>query len=185
MDRHQSAVRRTIAVAVAAAGALLAACDSQRIADEAARRAAAADSAEQVMYRASTVITTNGARRGTISGDTVATYDALTRFRFRPMQIQFVSSLGRPLARLTAPSGEYSLEKNLVQTSGAVTIVSDTTGRRIQTSAVRYDAATNQLVSDSAFTATAGSRKLSGTGFTTDPGLFSVKCVNQCSGSLR
>jgi len=178
-------MRRTLAIAVAASGVMLAACDSQRIADEAARRAAAADSAEQVMYHGSTVITTNGVRRGSIAGDTVATYEALTRFRFRPIQVQFTTALGRPLARLTAPGGEYSLVKSQVQTTGAVTIVSDTTGRRIQTNGVRFDAATNQLAGDSAFTATAGSRKLSGIGFTTDPGLFSVKCLEQCSGSLR
>jgi len=180
---HHPAVIRILAITLAA-GAFVAACDGQRIAADAAARAAA-DSAEQVMYHASTVVTSNGIRRGTITGDTVSTYDALTRFRFRRMEIHFTTALGRPLGLLTAPAGEYSLGKGLVQTSGAVTISSDTSGRRLQTSAVRFDAATNQLAGDSAFTATSGSRKLSGVGFTSDPGLFSVKCLNQCSGSLR
>ncbi|HUQ82722.1 MAG TPA: hypothetical protein VM076_16345 [Gemmatimonadaceae bacterium] len=183
MSLHHLALIRTIALALAA-GAIVAACDGQRGATDAAARAAA-DSAEQVMYHASTVVTSNGIRRGTIAGDTVSTYDALTRFRFRHMEIHFTTALGRPLGLLTAPAGEYSLGKGLVQTTGPVIVSSDTSGRRLQTTVVRFDAATNQLAGDSAFTATAGSRKLSGVGFTSDPGLFSVKCLKQCSGSLR
>lgn len=173
-----------MAAIVGAAGVVVAACDGQRIAADGTGRAAA-DSAEQVMYRASMIITTNGMRRGSISGDTVSTYDALTRFRFRRIEIQFTTALGRPLGILSAKSGEYSLAKGVVRATGSVTIASDTSGRRLQATAVRFDAATNQLASDSAFTATAGSRKLSGLGFTADPGLFSVRCVKQCSGSLR
>ena len=29
-----------------------------------------------------------------------------------------------------------------------------------------------------------GTRKLSGIGFTTDPGLFTVKCLQRCTGAL-
>jgi LPS export ABC transporter protein LptC len=169
---------------VSAACVALTACDGQRGATDAATRAAA-DSAEQVMYHASMIVTANGQRRGSVTGDTVSTYEALTRFRFRRMEMQFTTTLGRPLALLTAPGGEYSLPKGTVRTTGPVTIASDTSGRRMQATAVSFDAATNQLTSDSAFTATAGSRKLSGVGFTADPGLFSVKCLKQCTGSLR
>jgi hypothetical protein len=169
---------------VGTASTMIAACDMQRGATDAAARAAA-DSAEQVMYHASTIITMNGLRRGSITADTVKTYDALTRFGFRRMEVQFTTSLGRPLALLTAPGGEYSLARSSVHTTGPVTIVSDTSGRRMTGTAVRFDAATNQLTSDSAFSATAGSRKLSGVGFTADPGLFTVKCLSRCTGSLR
>src|SRR5574338_362988 len=46
------------------------------------------DSADQVMFNGKTTITANGVRRGEISGDTVATFDQLTRFTFIKMQVQ-------------------------------------------------------------------------------------------------
>jgi LPS export ABC transporter protein LptC len=169
--------------ALAAAIALLTACESQRISTNAQGRTAA-DSAEQMMFNARTVITSNGVRRGEASGDTVTTFDALTRFQFHPLTVRFSTPTERPLAVLTAPSGVYEIEKSTLQANGPVTLVSDTTRRRIEARWVRYDAVRNQLASDSAFTATSGARRLTGVGFTTDPGLFSVKCLQQCAGSL-
>jgi hypothetical protein len=69
---------------------------------------------------------------------------------------------------MTAPGGEYLVARSLLQTRGAVTLASDTTRRRITASAVRYDPVLNQIASDSAFTATAGTRQLSGVGFTAE-----------------
>ena len=65
-----------------------------------------------------------------------------------------------------------------------VLIQSDTSRRRIDAKAVTYDAEKNQLSSDSTFTATVGARRMTGQGFTADPGLFSVKCKARCVGSL-
>jgi hypothetical protein len=65
-----------------------------------------------------------------------------------------------------------------------VTITSDTTRRRIDGAAVHYDVSSDRFSSDSAFVATAGPRKLTGVGFTADPGLFAVKCLQRCTGSL-
>ena len=163
--------------------ALLAGCDGQRISAE-NQRLALADSAEQVMFNGRTIITANGVRRGEVSGDTVGTYEAVTRFRFRRLTVRFSTALGRPLAVMTAPEGEYSLVKGTVVAAGPVTLVSDTTGRRVVTQAVRYDVVQNQLASDSAFTATSGTRTLSGVGFTADPGLFTIRCLKGCTGSL-
>lgn len=145
-----------------------------------------ADSADQVMYNAKTTITANGVRRGEVSGDTIATFDQLTRFVIVKMQAQFATPLGRPLARISAPVGHYSLATGMLDTKrgGGVIIQSDTTRRRIETRDIVYDAAKNQISGDSAFTATAGSRKMSGVGFTADPGLFSVKCKSRCQGTL-
>jgi len=162
---------------------LLAGCDGQRISAEYQRRTPA-DSAEQVMFNGRTIITANGVRRGEVSGDTVGTYEAVTRFHFRRLTVQFSTALGRPLALMTAPEGEYSLVNGTVVTRGPVVIVSDTARRRVITQAVRYDVLPNQLASDSTFTATAGARTLSGVGFTADPGLFNIKCLKDCTGSL-
>ena len=162
---------------------LLAGCDGQRISAE-NRGGSAADSSEHVMFNGRTIITANGVRRGEVSGDTVASYDAVTRFRFRRLTVRLTTALGRPLAVVTAPEGEYSLATGTVVATGPVTVVSDTTARRIVTAAVRYDVAQNQLAGDSAFTATSGARTMSGVGFTADPGLFTIRCLKDCKGSL-
>ena len=179
MDLH---LRKRVLFCAVATLALTLACDGQRISAEYQR--SPTDSAEQVMYNGRTILTWNGIRRGEVFGDTIGTYDAVTRFRFHPLQVRFSTALGRPLGVLTAPQGEYSLASGALVTTGSVTIVSDTAARRVVTKAVRFDADKNLIESDSAFTATAGTRTLSGVGFTADPGLFAIKCLKQCVGSL-
>jgi len=144
----------------------------------------ARDSADQVMYGAHSVLAFNGLRRGEISGDTVLSFDAATRFEFHGFRAQFTTTLGRPLSSMTAPTGTYRISGAPVAAHGKVAILSDTTRRRIDGVAVRYDIATNRLASDSPFVATSGTRKLSGVGFTADPGLVNVKCLQRCTGSL-
>jgi hypothetical protein len=144
------------------------------------------DSADQVMFNGKTTITASGVRRGEIAGDTIASFDQLTRFTIIKMQVQFVTPLGRPLGRLTAPVGRYSLITGAITTrrGDPVVVQSDTARRNIATKWIVYDATNNQLTSDSSFLATAGTRKMSGVGFTADPGLFSIKCKARCVGSL-
>jgi len=142
------------------------------------------DSAEQVLYGARSVLAASGLRRGEVTGDTVMSFDASTRFEFRGLRASFTTTLGRPLGILTAPAGTYRIPSGVLEAHGSVSIASDTSRRRLDGVAVRYDPTKNQLSSDSAFTVTAGMRRLSGVGFTADPGLFSVKCGLRCSGSL-
>ena len=137
-----------------------------------------------MLYNGRMMIASNGVRRGEASGTAVYSLDAATRFHFRPLSVQLVTPLGRPLSVLTASDGTYSLARPILETGGPVTVTSDTTGRKLTGTAVRYDPATNQLASDSAFTATAGTRRLTGVGFTADPGLFTIRCLQRCSGSL-
>ena len=179
-------MKRTIRVVRAAGLAALvtgSACNEpQTPADP--RGGNARDSVEQVLFGGRTVLAHDGIRRGDVAGDTVLSFDALTRFEFRGLRAQFTTSLGRPLGTLTAPSGTYRIAEGAVDMRGKVVIVSDTTRRRLDATAVRFDIAKNQLSSDAPFTATAGARKLAGVGFTADPGLFTVKCLKECSGSL-
>jgi hypothetical protein len=133
------------------------------------------DSVEQVLF---------GTRRGEVAGDTVSTFDAATRFEFHGVHAVFTSPLGRPLGTLTSGTGTYRVGHALFEAHGRVTIVSDTTRRRLEGNTVRYDVVQNRLSSDSAFVATAGTRRLTGIGFTADPALFSVKCLKSCIGTL-
>jgi hypothetical protein len=162
---------------------LVAACDTGKVSPN-PHRATARDSAEQVLYGGRSVLASNGVRRGDISGDTVLVFSAATRFELIGLRAQFMSTLGRPLSMMASPTGTYRIPAGRIIARGRVTIVSDTSHRRLEGTLVRYDLATNQLSSDSEFVATSGTRRLSGVGFTADPGLFTVKCAQRCTGSL-
>jgi LPS export ABC transporter protein LptC len=148
------------------------------------RTQTAEDSVEQVMFGGRSVLVSNGSRRAEVTGDTVSTYDAATRFEFHGVYVLFTSPMDRPLSTLRAKTGTYRIGHYLFDAHGPVTIVSDTSKRRIEGNTVRYDIIQNRLSSDSAFVATTGTRRLTGVGFTADPGLFSVKCLQSCIGSL-
>ena len=182
MTRTGIVVRATLGFAFAV-GALASACDTRQR-SPLPPTGTARDSAEQVLYGGRSVLASNGIRRGDLSGDTVMVFDAATRFEVQGLHAAFISTLGRPLSTLTSPSGTYRVAHGEFDAHGSVSIASDTTRRQIAGSWVRYDVAKNQLSSDSAFVATSGTRKLSGVGFTADPGLFSVKCLQRCTGSL-
>ena len=178
MTRATIIVRGAFALA---AGYLAAACDTGQVS---ANPPTARDSAEQVLYGGRSVLASNGVRRGEVAGDTVLVFTAATRFELQGLRAQFMTTLGRPLGTMTATTGTYRIPAGEINAHGKVTIVSDTTRRRLEGTAVRYDVGRNQLSSDSAFVATSGARRLSGVGFTSDPGLFTVKCSQRCTGSL-
>lgn len=175
--------RLTTLATLIAAVVSSAACDTAKV-SALPRTGTARDSADQVLYGGRSVLAWNGVRRGEISGDTVLTFSSSTRFEFHGLRAAFTTTLGRPLGILTAPTGTYRIPGGALEAHGTVAVASDTTKRRLDGTAVRYDPEKNQLSSDSAFVAMSGSRKLTGIGFTADPGLFSVKCAQKCSGSL-
>lgn len=161
------------------------ACDGKPV-QATTRTPTLVDSADQVLFNGKTTITANGVRRGEISGDTIATFDQLTRFTIIKMKVQFVTALGRPLAEMSTAVGRYSLRTGAITTQRgtSVLIQSDTAGRRMFAKDVVYDAARNQISSNSEFVLTTGNRKTTGTGFTADPGLLAIKCKSDCKGPL-
>jgi hypothetical protein len=180
MTRILIVVRAAIGLAAAA---FAAGCNTPQVSAN-TRTETPEDSAEQVMFGARAVLASNGVRRGEVSGDTVSSFDAATRFEFHGVHAAFTNALGRPVGMLTARTGTYRVGHALFDTYGKVTIVSDTSRRRLEGTMVRYDIMQNRFSSDSAFVATTGMRRLAGVGFTADPGLFTVKCLQSCTGSL-
>jgi LPS export ABC transporter protein LptC len=180
MTRVIIVVRAAIGLAAAAVAA---GCNTPQVSAN-TRTGAQDDSSEQVMFGARAVLAASGVRRGEVLGDTVSTFDAATRFEFHGVHAAFTTTLGRPLGTLTARAGTYRMGTSVFDSHGKVTIVSDTSGRRLEGTTVKYDVTQNRLSSDSPFVATSSGRRLSGIGFTADPGLFTVKCLQKCSGSL-
>ena len=184
MTRVLIIVRAAIGLAAIAfiAVAFAAGCNTPQVSAN-TRTQTPDDSVEQVLFGARTVLVSSGTRRGEVAGDTVSTFDAATRFEFHGVHAVFTSPLGRPLGTLTSGTGTYRVGHAQFDAHGRVTIVSDTT-RRLEGNTVRYDVVQTRLSSDSAFVATAGTRRLTGIGFTADPALFSVKCLKSCIGTL-
>ena len=186
-DRHDTWMRRTKIVVRATLGVaacwMVAACDTGQVSSN-PHTASARDSAEQVLYGGRSVLASNGVRRGEVAGDTVLVFGAATRFELTGLRAEFTTTLGRPLGVMTSATGTYRIPAGDIDAHGKVTVVSDTSRRRLEGTAVRYDVERNQLSSDSPFVAMSGARRLSGVGFTADPGLFTVKCSQRCTGSL-
>jgi hypothetical protein len=101
MKRVLLIVRAAIGLAAVASAA---ACDMPQVSAN-TPTGTASDSAEQVLYGARSVLASNGVRRGELSGDTVSTFDAATRFEFQGFHAMLVDTLGRPRATLSAPKG--------------------------------------------------------------------------------
>ena len=171
------------AAALLLLGSITAACDDPVTTID-VRTGTVRDSADQIMYGVRAAVAHAGLRRGELVADTGLSLDAATRFELRGIRVQFTSTLGRPLGVLTTREGTFYLNRALLETRGPATIVSDTSGRNISGGWVRYDATANELASDSPFVATGRGRRLTGVGFTADPGLFTVRCAKQCTGSL-
>lgn len=178
------AARRRAACILALAGPCLAlACDSASR-SASARSLTRADSAEQVMYGVRTALTAGGLRRGELTADTALSYSAATRYELHGVRGTFATSLGRPLSSLSARQATIRVGDSTSVIRGTVVIASDTSGRRLETPLVTYHAGRNELSSDSTFVATAGTRRLTGTGFVSDPGLFTLRCLRECTGTL-
>src|SRR5690349_8077259 len=135
-----------LAATAVIAVALAARCNTRQ-ASANTRRPAPEDSVEQVMFGARSVLVSSGTRRGEVSGDTVSTYDAATRFEFHGVHVLFTNPIGRPLSTLTARNGTYRASHAIFDAHGPVTIVSDTSKRRIEGNTVRYDVLQNRLSS--------------------------------------
>lgn len=136
------------------------------------------------MFGATSTLTASGVRRGELEADTVMGFDEATRYELRPVRVRFYSMAGLSTATLTAREGTYQPAPGVMEARGNVVIVADTGGRRLETERLRYDAASDEISSDTAFVATAPGRRLSGDGFVADPGLRNVRCLRGCSGSL-
>jgi LPS export ABC transporter protein LptC len=144
-----------------------------------------ADSADQVMFGISTLITNQGVLRARLQGDTAYFFDGSTRVEVRHEKTTFYTSTGQENAVLTSVEGTYNMTRGQMEARKNVVVVT-TDGRRLTTEQLRYNQALNQISSDSAFVLTEPTRQLRGIGFTSDPDLnnLHVKQVLTGSGSF-
>jgi LPS export ABC transporter protein LptC len=142
---------------------------------------ALADSADQIMYGARSLMTDRGVLRAELLADTAYFFDESTRIEMRNVTTTFFKSTGAKDAVLTSREGTYSTRANNMEARGNVVVVSED-GRRLTTPQLRYAQAQDQISSDSAFVVTEPGRRLEGIGFTSDPDMTRVRCLAACRG---
>lgn len=141
-----------------------------------------ADSADQIMFGARSLITDEGLLRAELLADTAFFFDENTRIEMLDVDLTFYTTEGQKSAVLTSREGTYNTRANRMEARGNVVIVSED-GRELRTPQLRYDQVRNEISSDSAFVATErGGRRVQGVGFVSDPNMDNVRCLASCSG---
>jgi LPS export ABC transporter protein LptC len=174
-------VRKILVVALLAA--VSGACSSKKEPPVAAH-SPLADSADQIMYGASFVLTEKGVAHAQMHGDTLYFFDDNTRIESEKPTITFFTSTGAKDAVLTAIHGTSNTRTNNMIARGNVVVVSED-GRRLTTEELLYNQGRNEISSDSAFVMTEPNRRLSGTGFRSDPNMKNIQILKGAAGLVR
>jgi LPS export ABC transporter protein LptC len=142
----------------------------------------AADSADQVMFGARSLITEKGLLRAELLADTALFFDENTRVELRGVNTTFHNSTGAKATTLTSLRGTYDTRRAGMEARGNVIVVS-VDGRRLSTEHLHYDATNDEISSDSAFVLTEPGRRLEGIGFRSDPGMQNFRILRGAKGS--
>jgi len=132
-----------------------------------------ADSADQVMFGISTMITDQGLLRAKLAADTAYFFDGSTRIEARNEKTTFYTATGVENAVLTFIEGTYNQQRGTMEARKKVLVVT-TDNKRLETSLLDYDQRTNIISSDSAFVLTQPTGVMHGIGFTSDPNMTNL-----------
>lgn len=132
-----------------------------------------ADSADQVMFGVSTMITDQGLLRAKLQADTAYFFDGSTRIEARNEKTTFYTTTGVENAVLTSREGTYNSARGTMQARKNVVVVT-TDNKRLETPLLDYNQQTNLISSDSAFVLTQPTGIMRGIGFTSDPNMTNL-----------
>ncbi|HEX2600951.1 MAG TPA: LPS export ABC transporter periplasmic protein LptC, partial [Gemmatimonadaceae bacterium] len=165
------------------ASATVVACSSKKE-PPVATHSPLADSADQVMFNASFMLTDKGLARAQMQGDTLYFFEDNTRIESDNPHITFFTATGAKDAVLTAKHGTSNTRTNNMIARGNVVVVSED-GRRLTTEELIYNQFKNEISSDSAFVLTEPDRHLEGVGFRSDPNMKNIRILSGVSGLAR
>ncbi len=141
-----------------------------------------ADSADQIVFGARSKMTDGGVSKSDLYADTAYFFDDNTRIEMRGhVTVTFYTEVGAKNAVLTALAGTYNNRTGNMEARGNV-VVNTVDGRHLLTPILRYTQSKNEIASDTTFTTTDSTRRLTGIGFTSDPNMDNVHCFRACSG---
>jgi LPS export ABC transporter protein LptC len=133
----------------------------------------APDSADQVLEGFSHYVTNEGVRRSRVEADTAYYYEPTQITELRNIKVIFFDLQGEEGSTLTARRGTYRWQDGSMEAAGSVVVVSPD-GRRLATESLRYDNATNQIMTDKKFSFDRGAEHLEGNSFRSDPDFKNV-----------
>ena len=162
------------------AAATLGACDGGK-ATPLALSSKMADRADQVMFRARSLLTDRGLLRAELLADTAYFFDENTRIELVVVKVTFFTQQGAKSSVLTSKEGSYNTRLSRMEARGNVVVVS-VDGRRLSSEQLRYDQMRNEISSDSAFVLTEPGRVLRGIGFVSDPNMTNIRVLKGASG---
>ena len=157
-------------------GALLWACGGAENSGLAGA-ALTADSADQVIWGLTTILTKAGVRQAYLSADTAYEYDASGRVDMRGVRVTFYSADGVAESVLTGRQGTYWMRTNQMSARDHVIVVRSSDGARLATDFIEYDPAQNQVRTDKPYVADKGTQHIAGVGFICDPSF--TNCTSQ------
>jgi len=132
-----------------------------------------ADSADQILEGFSHYVTNDGVRRSRVEADTAFFYESTQRNDLHNVKVVFYDIKGAESSTLTAKRGTYRWQDGSMEASGNVVVVSPD-GRRLATEVLRYDNATNTILTDKHFTFDKDDEHLEGNSFRSDPDFKNV-----------
>ena len=175
---RRSGVRRLAMAAVAVWVAV--ACTRGKTPPMAARNALA-DSADQVMYHAKSVLTDRGVMKAELYADTGYFFDDNTRIEMRVLTTYFFTATGARSAVLTSHEGTYNSRTGNMEARDSVVVVTEDK-RRLTTPVLRYAQAKDEITSDSPFVLVdSAHRRMTGVGFVSDPNMNRMRCLRACA----
>jgi LPS export ABC transporter protein LptC len=133
----------------------------------------APDSADQVLEGFSHYVTNEGVRRSRVEADTAFFYEPTQITELHKVKVVFFDLKGAEGSTLTAERGTYRWQDGSMEATGNVVVVSPD-GRRLSTESLRYDNATNTILTDKPFSFDRGAEHLEGNSFRSDPDFRNV-----------
>jgi|RhiMethySRZTD1v2_1073278.scaffolds.fasta_scaffold05908_3 LPS export ABC transporter protein LptC len=134
------------------------------------------DSAEQMLFGITLILTDGGVRRAVVASDTALMYDDNTREVLKKVTARFYTPAGEQQAVLTSREGSHSTRLGTMEARGNVVVISSD-GKQLETPQLKYDPNRNEVSSDSAFTLTEGERVTKGIGFVSNPDMTNMRIL--------
>jgi LPS export ABC transporter protein LptC len=142
-----------------------------------------ADTADQVFFKVTAPITSNGIRRGVLTADTMLVLDDQTRFDFRVGNVQFYTETGVYDGMMRADRGQYDMRQEVLEGWGNV-VVTLADGRTLESPHVLFRQRTGQISSDTTYEIRRGDQVQRGIGFETTTAGTQFRCFRACGGSM-
>ena len=152
-------------IAVGAVAALSVACSGD---EPPPTMVTMSDSADQVFFGLTHYLTIDGIKRVRVEADTAYFYESSQAADLFPLRVTFFSATGQESSTLTANEGTYHWRTGNMEARGDVVAVTPDE-RRLTTSVLRYDKASDRISGPNPFVFDAPNRHLEGDAFTSDP----------------